>query len=219
MKALSLPRSGQIPSPSTVLAEPNLVEMASGSVLYRVHRRNFAGNGFNPCRGGPTRFAPIRDSRNRCIPSLYAGSTVAAAIYESIFHDIPPSVLRKTVPRLVVEDTSLSALLTRRTLQLASLRAPDLMKWGIQRESLIGSLPTQYHRTAMWAKAIHEQFDFVDGLIWTSNRCDPDDALLLFGSRVAEEELAIVDVRGGGDASFLNDVRKAGERSGIRITR
>ena len=208
-----------VPSPSTPLAEPNLVEMAFSSVLYRVHRRNLEGNGFNPCRGGPTRFAPIRDSHNRCVPSLYAGSTVAAAIHETIFHDIPPSVLRKTVPQLVVEGTSLSALVTRRALRLASLRAPDLMKWGIRRESLIASLPTQHHRTAMWAKAVHDQFDSVDGLIWTSNRCDPDDALLLFGSRVAEEELAVADVRDGGDASFLNDVRKAGERSGIRITR
>ena len=95
---------------------------------------------------------------------------------------------RASCSRLVVESTSPGALWTRRTLQLAGLRAADPMKWGIERESLIGSLPTQCHQTAMRAKAIREQF-------------------------------AIVDVRGGGDASFLNDVRKAGERSGIRIAR
>jgi len=207
-----------VPSPPPVLAEPNLVELTSGSVLYRVHRRNLEGNGFNPCQGGQTRFAPIRDSRNRCIPSLCAASTVVATIHETIFHDIPPNARRKTVPQLAIEETKLSALLVRRTLQFASLRAPDLMKWGIQGHSLIDSLPTQYHRTAMWAKAIHEQFDYVDGLIWTSNRFDPDDALLMFGGRVAEDDFAVAGVRDGYDASFLNDVRNAGERSGIRIT-
>ena len=59
----------------------------------------------------------------------------------------------------------------------------------------------------------------VEGLIWTSNQCDPDDVLVLFGDRVAEADLEIAAVRdGGSDASFLEDVRVAGERAGIRIT-
>ena len=144
---------------------------------------------------------------------------MAAAIYETIFHDIPPNAPRKTVPQFVVEGRTLSVLVARRTLRLASLRAQDLMKWGVRQASLIGSLPTQYHHTATWAQAIHAQFAQVDGLIWTSNRCDPDDALLLFGDRVGRADLVIASVRDGSDASFLNDVREAGERSGIRITR
>ena len=143
---------------------------------------------------------------------------MAAAIYETILHDIPPHAPRKSVPQFVVEGRTLSVLVARRTLRLASLRAPDLMKWGVRQASLIGSLPTQYHRTATWAQAIHEQFAQVDGLIWTSNRCDPDDALLLFGDRVAGADLVVASVRDGADGSFLNEVRDAGERSGIRIT-
>ena len=84
---------------------------------------------------------------------------------------------------------------------------------------LIGSLPTQYHRTAIWARAIHEQFHHVDDLIWRSNYCDPDDALLLFGDRVGGPDLVIAGVPDGSDASCLNEVREAGERSGVRITR
>ena len=102
-----------------------------------------------------------------------------------MFHDIPLGAGRKTVPRAAIEGRRHTTLLLRPTLRLASLRAPDLMKWGIRRDTLIGSLPTQYARTALWAKAVHDQFDHVDGLIWTSNLCDPDAARLLFGDRVA----------------------------------
>ena len=98
------------------------------------------------------------------------------------------------------------------------MRAPDLMKWGIRREALIGCLPTQYETTARWAKAVHDQFDEVDGLIWTSNLCDPDAALLLFGDRVAAADLQIAGIREGTDRSFLEDVRRAGQRGGISIS-
>jgi len=164
------------------------------------------------------RFAPIRDAKGHCVPSLYAGSTVEAAIYETVFHDIPLSADRKTVSRDAVEQRNHSALLVGRDLRLASLRAPDLLKWGVRREQLVGSLPTQYERTARWAQAIHRQFEDVDGLIWTSNLCDPDAALLLFGDRLAVADIQIVAMREGTDGSFLGDVRDAGERGGIRIS-
>ena len=209
---------GVVPHPPEPLNAPNLIELDSGELLHRVHDRSFAGNDFNPCRGGPTRFAPIRDRAGRCIPSLYAGSTVDSAIHETIFHDVPPGAKRKTVPKDTVERCDHSTLLVRRTLRLASLRAPDLMRLGVHRETLIGSLPTEYGRTALWAKAIHDKSSEVDGMIWTSNRCDPDAAVLLFGDRVAPADLLVASVRAGSDGSFLDDARRAGQRAGIWIT-
>ncbi len=206
-----------VPLPPYPLPDPNAFLLAAGEVLHRVHARTLAGNAFNPCLGGRTRFAPIRDATGTCVPSLYAGGTVESAIYETVFHDVPLSAGRKTVPRGSVERRKHSTLLVRRDLRLASLRAPDLMKWGVRREHLIGSLPTQYSRTARWAEAIHDQFDDVDGLLWTSNLCDPDAAVLLFGDRVAAGDIQVVAVREGTDESFLRDVREAGERGGIRI--
>ena len=207
-----------VPPPPDPLPEPNVVLLRSGGVLHRVHPRALAGNAFNPCLGGQTRFAPFRDASGRCVPSLYAGSTVESAIHETVFHDIPLSADLKTVPRDAVEQRGHSTLLIRRDLRLASLRAPDLMKWGVGREQLVGCLPTQYDRTARWAQAIHAQYDSVDGLIWTSRLCDPDDALLLFGDRVAVADIQVVAVREGTDGSFLGDVRNAGARGGIRIS-
>ena len=204
--------------PPDPLPEPNVVRVGAGDVLHRVHARALAGNAFNPCRGGQTRFAPIRDAKGDCVPSLYAGSTVESAVYETVFHDVPLSASLKTVPREAVEKRRHSTLLARRDLWLASLRAPDLLKWGVRREALIGSLPTQYGRTARWARAIHRQFDDIDGLVWTSNVCDPDDAMLFFGDRVTAADVRVVAVREGTDGSFLADVRNAGLRGGILVS-
>ena len=206
-----------VPPPPEPLAEPNVVDWAVGVAMHRVHNRNLTGNTFNPCRGGQTRFAPIEDAQGNCVPSLYAGSTLEAAIYETVFHDIPvASHDTKTVPREDLEGRKHTTLLPLRPLRLASLRAPDLRKWGIRRESLIGSLPTRYGQTRLWAMAIHHSFH-VDGLIWTSNQCDPNDAVLLFGDRVGANDLQVVSVRDGTDGSFVDDVRRAGRRAGIVI--
>ena len=207
-----------VPDPPATLHSPNVVEVAAGESLHRVHDRKFDGNAFNPCRGGPTRFAPIRDVRDRCIPSLYAADTVEAAIYETILHDVPLGAARKSIPHAALRDRRHSTLMLGRTLRLASLRAPDLLKWGVRREALVASLPTQYKRTALWAKAVHDQFDEVDGLLWTSNLCDPDSAVLLFGDRVGAKDLTVTGLREGSDGSFQHDVRKAAQRGNILIS-
>ena len=208
-----------LPSPPAVLAKPNLTLLEAGALLHRVHDRRLAPNAFNPCLGGPTRFAPIRDGNGQCVPSLYAGRTLVSAICETVFHDVPAAAERKTVPRYQVDRRSHGTLQLRRAIRLANLRAADLRKWNVTRADLVASPPTCYDRTAEWARAIHGQFPDVEGLIWTSNQCDPDDVLVLFGDRVAEADLEIAAVRdGGSDASFLEDVRVAGERAGIRIT-
>ena len=207
-----------VPPPPDKLTEPNLILVPAKTVLHRVHARTYAGNAFNPCRGGPTRFAPIQDRNGRCVPSLYAGGTVESAIFETAFHDIPLTADSKTVPASALAFRLHSTLLLQTDLRLASLRTPDLAKWGLSREQLIGSHAAHYARTAQWAEAIHQRFADVQGLIWTSNLCDPDDALLLFGDRVGEAAVEVVAARKGIDASFLEDARKAGWRAGIRIS-
>ena len=206
-----------VPSPPTRLKEPNICVLADGTVVHRVHTPEFPGDAFNPCEGGPSRFAPIQNKRRECVPSLYAATSVEAAIYETLFHDIPLQARRKTIPRTKVEDRKHTTLQLRRNLRLVSLRAPALLKWKVA-SALVWGPPKQYGATALWAKAIHDQFHDVQGLIWTSRRYDPHSAMLFFGDRTAEADLQIVSVRDGGDASFLRDVRKAGDQAGFVIT-
>lgn len=216
-----------IRAPSGELDSPNIVTLGAGTLVERVHDRRYGGSGFNPCKGAPTRFAPIRDAEGHCVPSLYAAGTLEAAIYETIFHDVPvqadpganSGADPGTVPKTLVQGRAHSRLNVLRDLHLASLRGPDLRRWGIDRNSLIAAAPGLYAETARWACAIHRRFPEVEGLAWTSNRCDPDTAYLFFGDRVAEADFRIDRVRDGrNDAAFLSDVRQAGLKGGIFIT-
>lgn len=208
-----------IRKPPAALAEPNLVTLEAGALLHRVHDRNYGGNAFNPCMGSPTRFAPVNDTAGECVPSLYAADTLEAAVHETIFHDVPAAAKRKTVPRTLVQSRAYARLEILRDLRLASLRGPDLRRWRIGRNSLIAASPKLYAETARWASAIHHQFSGAEGLLWTSNQCDPDTAYLFFGDRVAPEDFRILNARDGlFDTTFLSDVRQAGRRCGIVIT-
>ena len=204
--------------PPANLARPNVVTFEAGALLERIHDQSYRPNEFNPCNGAPTRFAPIQAVQGDCVPALYAGDTLESAIYETIFHDIPAEARRKTVPRMLVEGRAHGQLEVLRDLKLAWLRGPDLKKWRISRDSLTMTSPKRYPATARWAEAIHHQYPEVEGLIWTSNQCDPDTAYLFFGDRVAATDFRVVRVRDGRlDAGFLSDVRQAGRRSGITI--
>lgn len=205
--------------PSASLTLPNTYALKTGTIIHRVHDSAYAGNQFNPCLGSPTRFAPIHDRDGNCVPSLYAGSTLETAIYETIFHDIPAKAKLKTVPRQQVLTRSHTTLVVACDLRLASLRKPDLNTWQVTRNALIASNAKHYGATAAWAEAIHHQFSDIDGLIWTSNQCDPDSAFLFFGDRVDQGELTAQDCRVGSlDPSLVTDVRIAGKRSRIIIT-
>lgn len=176
----------------------------------------FASASFNPCLGQPTRFAPIEDSVGACVPSLYAGSSFEAAAFETLFHDVGTKGETKTVPKRNLLERTHSAIQPNRDLTLAKLFAPDLKPWEISRQSLIGCSPALYEATAKWAEAIHHQFPTIDGLIWTSNQCDPDHAYLFFGDRVTETDFDILFTRDGTrDADFLTDARQAGLRASI----
>ena len=205
--------------PPARLARPNVVTLAAGMTLERVHDRNYQANGFNPCEGAPTRFAPMHGTQGNCIPSLYAAGSLEAAIFETIFHDIPVTARRKTVPRTLVQSRAHGRLEVLRELRLVSLRAPDLRRWLISRDSMITSSPQFYEETVRWAEAIHRQFSNVEGLLWTSNQCDPDTAYLFFGDRVRADDFGIVQARDGlENPGFLSNVRQAGRRSSISIT-
>ncbi len=204
--------------PSAQLAAPNLKILESGTALHRIHGRERPSNAFDPCQGRPTRFAPIVDASGRCVPSLYAGSTFDAVAYETLFRAIPVRTKRTTIPAAGLTGRAHGWVEALRDITLASLRSPDLAKWNVVRASLIASSPKLYKQTATWAKAIHDQFPHIEGLVWTSNQCDPDDAYLFFGDRVSAADLRVILVRDGlADPTLLADVRRAAQRAGITI--
>ena len=58
----------------------------------------------------------------------------------------------------------------------------------------------------------------VDGLLWTSRQCDPDQFVILFEDRLGEADFDVHDcIEVSGDASLLLELRGFGQRAGITI--
>ncbi len=207
-----------IKKPPSPLTDATYEPFRKGGILHRIHNKGYGFAQFNPGKGRRTRFAPFYDISGNPIPSLYATSTLPSAIHETIFHDIPVNDKEKIIRGQNILNHIHAKFRVKRTLNLVGLRNPPLNKWGIKQTELIGSDAELYHKTALWAAAIYNNFPEADGLIWTSRQCDPDDAMLFFGGRVNEDDFELISSRDGADKSFKRDVRQEGKKRGITIT-
>jgi TFIIF-interacting CTD phosphatase-like protein len=150
---------------------------------------------------------------------MYAGSTLECAVHETLFHEIQHDAPRKSIPFSVVENSSYAIVQPRRDLVLAGLFEPDLNLWGLTRHQLIDTFAADYEATAKWAVAIHDTFSDIDGLVWTSRRCDPEKAYLLFGDRVLSDQLDIMSQEAiRGTNRLLQRLRNFAERAGILLS-
>ena len=202
----------------TKLLAPNIFKLKQFSIVHRIHDRNYLGDSFNPSQHKESRFSPIWNSDRAIIPVLYVASTLEAAVCETILHDLPPHCKFKKIRISTIAGLSHSVLQVKKDFSLVLLRNSDLRKWNISRTELINSTSDQYHETARWAETINRQFPMVDGLIWTSNQCDPDDAMIFFGNRVSSGDFDLVATReGASNTSFIDDISRIGERSNIEI--
>ncbi|WP_197417248.1 RES family NAD+ phosphorylase [Sinorhizobium sp. GL28] len=151
-------------------------------MLHRVHDARFGSCTFNPGLGRLSRFAPLHLPGGP-IPTQYVATTFECAVNETIFHDVPLTAPGKTVGADNIKPLAHSVVEPIRDLKLVPLFTPDLARWNISRAELIETDADQYPMIAQWALAIHQARPDVDGLIWTSKRCDPDRSILLFGDR------------------------------------
>jgi hypothetical protein len=86
------------------------------------------------------------------------------------------------------------------------------------RRNLIDTLASEYVRTAEWAIAIHDAHPDIDGLVWTSRRCDPERAYLLFGDRSRQPCVVLLDSADiGGTPALMRDIQAFGKRAGITL--
>lgn len=206
--------------PPAVLHRGTLQRLAAGASLHRLHDRAYAATGFNPGTSpSRSRFGPIRTSTGAPIPTLYAAQTFECAAHETVFHDIVYDQPLKSVPLSRLEPIIHSVIEPQRDLAMVQLFEPDLNAWGLTRRDIIDTLPIHYTATARWAEAIHAAHPDADGMVWTSRRCDPGTAYLLFGDRLADGSIRRINstVLTGSDAELLA-VINFGRRAGIGIT-
>jgi hypothetical protein len=168
---------------------------------------------------GGTRFAPISSGDGSAIPTSYAGTSFACAAFESVFHDIDPAAPFKSVSMQAISALMYSEIRLARDLRLARLFEPDLNRWGYSRQNLIDTPSSTYPATRLWSAAIHDCDPTLDGMIWTSRKYDPEQVLLLFGTRVPSEDLEVVaSTHIASSAIWLEEIRALGKGAGIVLT-
>lgn len=151
--------------------------LPEGTVLFRVHQNRFSADEYHP---GPatsrvsTRFAFFGSPT---VPVLYAAETPAAAISETLLHDVPIEGGRVDVD--LVQSRILSQVVTTRTLRLLALHGHGFRRIGTEADRVTRTLPSRYADSMPWARAAHEAG--FDGLVWMSRHHDTSRAYALFG--------------------------------------
>lgn len=211
--------------PSNTTPEPpdtlhvTLTRLEPGKVLHRVHQSMYQADQFNPGMQGNARFSPIHDEQGTPIPTLYAGTTMACALMETVFHDIPHTAGFKSVDKGKLAGQMHSTIQVEEELQLVDLASVPLRKLGVTRKQLIDTEKNQYPATRKWAAAIHSQFPQAQGLSWVSRQDDSARAMILFGDRITSDSLqhegdsrSLLD-----DADVYDEVLDLADRIGVNI--
>lgn len=183
--------SSELHEPPADLPAPNIDLWPAGKPIYRVHHAAYGATEFNPGVGNG-RFHPIRAASGELIPTIYGSSTIDGALSETIFQKVPTVQPAKRIAQLVLRPLLICTIAAIRDLRLIELKGHGFRKLGVTRVQLIDSEADQYGRTRQWAEALFRRQPDADGLIWMSRQHDVAEALLLFGGRVARNELDVI---------------------------
>ncbi len=170
---------------------PKLVTLGAGA-LWRVHSNSYRPTQFNSSSRGDARFSPIERPDGTIVPVLYGASTLAGAMMETVFHEVPtpPGGYILDIDALREQHLVVSRLRTKRRLQTVDLSVKGLKRLGLHRTDLIDTPVTAYPRTREWAEWLHAE-TAAKGLLWTSRQDDTARAAALFGDRVAESAFKV----------------------------
>jgi hypothetical protein len=195
---------------------PKLLALGVGA-LWRVHPASYRATEFNSSKGGDARFSPIRRPDGTTIPVLYGASTLAGAIMETVFHDIPtpPGEYILDIERLREQNLVVSRLRPKRRLQAVDLSTKGLKRLGLHRTDLIDTTVTAYPLTRAWAEWLHGA-TLATGLLWTSRQDDAARATALFGDRLSESAFKVeVDREPLCEDEYLDALLELAEHIGI----
>lgn len=160
--------------------------------LWRVYPQAYGPAGFNPTNKGNARFSPIEHA-GAIVPTMYAATTVQAALMETVLHDAPtPSAGFILTLDPVAEQRRIAQLHTPGPLQLADLSTVGLRRMGLERSDVLDSDKPHYPMTRQLAAWIYAQCPDVHGLAWTSRQDDSAQAVVLFEPRLVAGALGVV---------------------------
>lgn len=184
---LSCPDPDGCPVPVT-LPRLRTVSHEAGATWYRVYNATWGYDEHNPGYGD-ARFSPIDDPADGArLPSMYLAATPAAALLETVFHEVHHDssriVYERDLPGMLMAHVRAPAVAT-----VADLRDPELARLGLGREQVVSSGAEHYPCTRRLAVAALGQSHgrrIVQGLIWHSRQTelgvhDPVEVIVLYG--------------------------------------
>ncbi len=164
-----------VPLPPAASDLDPLIEVwPPGRQIVCIHAIRRRPTEFNPGPGGFGRFHPVRRPDGSVGPWLYGAEDDEGAIRETVFHDVP-FVPDARVSEAALAGQAISTISPRRNLRLALLAGLGLRRVGI------------------WAQVLHDSGPVPDGLVWRARPNDERHSLVLFGDRVAETDLSLVE--------------------------
>lgn len=187
-----------------------------------MHNGDYGATEYNPGVGQPTRFAPLVLPNGKSAPTMYAAVTRDAAIAETVFHDVDPSIAGSGIYVDDLDNQLLCRLVFLRNLRLGDLTPAGLAALHLPDDALVHGPPTDYAATAAWALALHQwrrnrPRERLDGLQWESRLAGPALCFLLFGDRIPRALVRSSKPMPLGTGKGYNIVAKLADKRGIAV--
>lgn len=165
--------------------EPRTIALPAMTGMYRLHDNRFRTNEFNPGPRGAGRFHFFGSPH---VPVLYAASTEAAAVAETLLRNIPAS--GGHISYGDYQSKVMAALEIKREVRLASFLGTDLRALRVIPEQLTTTPGENYGQTRKWAEAAHAAG--FDGIAWMSRQDNSGRAYMFFGDRVMGTDFEVM---------------------------
>src|SRR4051795_2305618 len=143
--------------------------LSAGTALYRIYDATWGYDEHNPGYGDG-RFSPIDDPATADrLPSMYLAATPAAALLETVFHDVHQSSARIVYER-DLRGKLLAHLRMPTAATLGDFRDPELARLGVTRAAVVSGPAEHYPCTRRLAVAALSQRRSrpLHGFIWHS---------------------------------------------------
>lgn len=163
--------------------------LRAGSPFYRIYDATWGYDEHNPGYGD-ARFSPIDDPTTADrLPSMYLAATPAAALLETVFHDVH-QVSDRVIYERDLRGKLMAHLRVPTAATLGDLRDPELERLGLARGQVVSSPAEHYPCTRRLVGAALNQSRrgrALAGLIWHSRQAEladspPVEVIVLFGA-------------------------------------
>jgi hypothetical protein len=164
-----------------------LLQVVPPREWHRIHSQDYHPLSFNPNGKGNARFSPFTDAAGTVVASLYAGSSIKAALMETVFHETPvPSSGSILLESNVIERKWVRTdFANTEPLTLIDLTSIGLQRIGLSRPEVIDTTSARYPFTQDLARKLYTHFPQAHGIRWVSRLYDEGICIVLYEDRIA----------------------------------